>query len=777
MPPKLFSANDERLVALATELGASGAAGVPPLLALFQERSWAVRRAAVAALSGLDAPGLSVLVDALATQRSHEPTVAGMVDALSIASPSVEPLLLKLLNVADPAVLCDAIQVAGRRRQRAVVPELIRLTTHEDDNVALAAVEALGRVGGGQAVECLLALAEGDNFFRVFPAIDALGASRDQRGVAALQRLLHKPLYATEAARALGKIGSVTAVEPLVRALDSAPDALVRVIASSLVAIEEATEQRLAPASVVSRTVREHASAKVRVKVTRALDPADGAEAIALGRLLIWLAEDESVGDFIPLLGTNPEMTKLAIQGLAGLGALSEPEVLAALEAGSSELRAQLLPALSGVTAADGAISACLDDPQPSVRALACHTLARSGATSAVPRLFELLEDQDLGVVHAAVGAIQSLGSAETESLAREAASSESPAKRRAALRIVTYFGYPGTLELAQQALGSADERLREIALAGLPALEDPGARELLLRTSQHDSPRTRAAAIRALGHVGSAPGVEEALVHALADADAWVRYYACQSLGRLRAPAAVPLLVERLEDTAEQVKLAAVEALATIPGAVAASALRDAARSDNHEVERAAIVGIGARKDPALRDELLRSLQSSDAGVRLVTLASLAAFPSAEAELERVASSDPDGAVKSSALELLASLSNAASTSALVRLAATGPQSKEALAALAQNIDARIPTLLSLLATAEENLARNLVAVLARADSRAARSAVDIAFESSNVAARRAAARALGQILDPAARISLARAASLDPDLEVRRISSAAIA
>jgi chemotaxis methyl-accepting protein methylase/HEAT repeat protein len=741
VPAALFSAADERLVQQASELAARGATGVPELLALFQERSWAVRRAAVAALSSLDAPGLERLVGSLVAERAHEPTVAGMVDALSAASPSAEPWLLQLLGSTETAVLCDAIQIAGRRRQRAAVPELIRLTAHEDDNVALSAVEALGRIGGSPAVDRLLELAEGDNFFRVFPAIDALGAAREERALPTLQRLMQKPLYATEAARTLGKLGSVTAVEPLVRALESGNDALVRVIATSLVAIEEASEQRLAPAAAVSRAVREHARDRVRVKVTRALASADGSEAVALGRVLIWLAAEESVSDLIPLLGTNAELTKLAIVGLQGLGALAEPQVLAALASGSSELRGQLLPALSGVAAADPAIAACLDDPQPSIRALACHTLARSGATNAVPRLFQLLDDPDLGVVHAAVGAIQSLGSAETEPLALAAVASENAAERRAALRIVTYFGYSATLELARQALASNDERLREIALAGLPALEDATAHELLLETSRHPAPRTRAAAIRALGHVAGGSGVEAALVGALQDDDAWVRYYACQSLGRRRDPAAVPLLVERLSDRAEQVKLAAVEALATIPGAAAGEALRGAARSDGREVERAAIVGIGARKDLALRDELLRSVQSADAGVRLVSLASLAAFPGAEAELERAARSDADGAVRGSAVEHLASLSNAAATAALARLLGENPTSKELLSALAQNVEARIPTLLSLLGASEESLARSLVAVLARADSRAARAAVDIAFESGNVAARRAAA------------------------------------
>lgn len=777
MQPSLFSVTDERLVGRAAQLATSGAAGVPELLELFQQRSWAVRRAAVAALAGADAATLPVIVAALVQKRAHEPTVAGVVDALAVASASVEPLIAELLLGSEAAVLCDAIQIAGRRRTRSAVPKLLELTSHEDDNVALSALEALGRIGGDEAVERLLALAEGENFFRAFPAIEMLGSLQEERALPALQRLLKKPLYASEAARALGKIGDVAAVGPLLRALESATDALARVLATSLVAIEEASQQSLAPARAVSRAVREHSSQQVRAKIARALATSDGAEAVALGRLLIWLAEEESVADFIPLLGASREMTTLAIQGLEKLGALSEPGVLAALASGTSELRAQLLPALSGTAAASAAIIACLDDAQAGVRTLACHALARSQATSAVPRLFDLLNDADLGVVHAAIGAIQSLGSAETQALAFAAAASDNLAERRAGLRIVTYFGYPGTLELSRQALSSNDERLREIALAGLPALDEPGARETLLQSAAHPHARTRAAALRALGHLGSAEGVEEVLIGALSDDDAWVRYYASQSLGRLRATRAVPLLVERLEDSAEQVKMAAVEALAAIPDASAGAALRQVARAGNREVQHAAIVGIGSRRDASLRDELFGALRSADPGLRMVALASFAVFPEAEEELERAAGSDTDAAVRSCAVELLAGLPSAASTAALARLLAASPQSKEVLSALGRSVDVRIPSLLLLLESADDSLARCLVAVLARAESRAARVALDAAFEARSVAARRAAARALGQLMDPPAKTSLARAATLDDDPEVRRICSAAMA
>jgi HEAT repeat protein len=411
------------------------------------------------------------------------------------------------------------------------------------------------------------------------------------------------------------------------------------------------------------------------------------------------------------------------------------------------------------------------------VRTLACHALARGHTSSAIPRLFQLLTDTDLGVVHAAVGAIQSLGSAATEGLALAAARSANAAERRAGLRIVLYFGYAESLQLAEDALGSSDERLRDVALGGITALDDPGVIELLFQAARHASARTRASAARALGHTALSPSVAAVLHEAQGDPEPWVRYYACQSQGRLRIAEAVPELIASLSDAAGQVRMAAVEALAAIPGAAAASALAEASRSPSQDLRRAALLGIGARKDAALRPSLTEALASADPAIRLVAASGIAEFPGAEVELEQLAATDPDAGVRHAAIELLAGRQGEQDTAALMRILARDPSAQLVCSALARNLTARLPTLLRALDRANDVLARSLVGVLSRVDSRAARDALDVAFESNNVAARRAAARVLSVTLDDAAKASLARAATLDLDPEVRRICAAAIA
>ena len=88
------------------------------------------------------------------------------------------------------------------------------------------------------------------------------------------------------------------------------------------------------------------------------------------------------------------------------------------------------------------------------------------------------------------------------------------------------------------------------------------------------------AAAVRALGNSASDARIESALLNALEDEDAWVRYYACQSAGRLRIETAVAGLERLLADPAGQVRVAAIEGLSHFELDRAQQALMTAARA-----------------------------------------------------------------------------------------------------------------------------------------------------------------------------------------------------
>lgn len=777
--PASRAERDTERVRRVGELARLGAEAIPALLAELVEPSWAVRRAVVKALAEADSSGAKKLVEELRTARKNEAQIAGMVDALALSKQILDQDLITLLDDPNPAVVCDAAQILGRRESKQAVPALKRLTEHADDNVALAAVEALGRVGGREAIDSLLLLAETRNFFRTFPTIDVLGRSGDPRALEVLLRLAADPLYGVEAVRAIGRLGDVAALPALVELLEPANEPLALGIAQALVAIYERSEQRFGTGVAVSHALAQARNLPaIRQKLTLALKGADALEQIAACQVLSFVADEGAAHTLLGLLSGPPSVAQVAQASLRRIGGLAEPLALAALRFAPSAQRKLLVPIVSGRLSARNELVACLADDDPTVRASACDALARTSDPSSVPALSTLLGDTDARVAQAALGAIQSLGSAETERAALEAAASSDARVRVAGLRILGYFGYISGLGLLVAAARSDDERTRDAALGALPFVEDPGAQGALLEASEHASARTRAAAIRALGHTSGESPVIARLREALHDDDAWVRYYACQALGHLKDDSSTEGIARLLADPSGQVRVAAVDALAHLRGARAFEVLTSVLGSTDADLYRAALVALGISKRKEALSPLLRAVAAAEAATRLVALSALAELDAPEVvQTIARATEDRDEGVRASAASFLAARSERSATSELLRLLAKSPTRESLIFALSRPADGRVAAIEAALVSAHDALAGSLIAALSRMQAEEAKAAIRATLLSPNDAARRAAAAALVATLDAPSAAALAHAAVSDTDAEVRRICAASLA
>jgi HEAT repeat protein len=781
------AADDARFAAEVGRLRAAGAAGVGALVGRLVEPRWARRRLVVAALAELGDEAVGPLCEVLRAGRDDEARVAAAVDALSASTgATADAAAVALAGVDDPAVAADAAQILGRRRAAGAVPALVALTEHVDDNVAVAAIEALGRVGGRAAVDVLTALLAGGNFFRTFPAIDVLGRSGDPRAVAPLASLLGDPRYAPEAARALGRTGELGAAAPLGELLGRPSDAQVRTAAAALGELYERFRERYGEDDALDEALRAAAPASAARRVEACLAGAGAEEQASLCRLLGVLGDEAQVPSLTRLLEAAPPVAAAAAAAVRALGRAAERQLFDALEAGDSARRRLLLPMVGARATATGAALACLGDPDAAVRAAACDLLARIGDRAAAPPLVRALGDESARVSHAAAAAVQSLGGEETEALVLVAARSADPRTRLAALRVIAYFGYEAALDLLLAAL-AGDEREAEAALQALAPLEAPRALDALLEAAAGPSARFRAAAARALGRRSPAdPRALERLRRALDDDDPWVRYYACQALGRLADLPSAEALAARLSDAAGQVRVAAIEALSHLPGGPALRALGEAARSGDEEVRRAALLGLGAAAGAEALPALLEALASADDATRLIAVSALAQVggEGALSALRREARGDEP--VGRAALEVLAGRPEPEATGALVdllhaSLAAPGGgppgRAERLLAALSRPSPGRVEGLLAALGHADDEFAPRLTSALARMRSAASGEALIAALSLPNVAARKAAATTLGVFKAPAAREALRHAGEHDPDPVVRRLAGLALA
>ena len=758
--------------------GLAAARNVPALVGRLVEPSWAVRRAVIAALAAVGDAAVGPMIHALETERSSEAKVAALVDALAASTGAPEAALEGFSSSSLPALVCDAAAILGRRRSAASVPTLAAWVSHADDNVAVAAMEALGRIGGSAGIEAVATAARSGRFFRVFPAIDVLARSSDPRAIAPLTDLLADPVCALEAARALGRTGDLRAAAPLARLLVSANEQIVRVSALALAEIEDRQDADLGAKDTVLPALAAITDASaVAGRIERCLAGAEPAERVALCRTLAWLGADSAAASLVALLSAEDEIAKGAALALRRLGAIGQAQILQALRGGESARRKLLLPLVAMHFDATADVVACLDDPDPAVRSAACDTLGRIGNVAAVPALFARLSDSDPGVAQRAIGALHGLGSEETERLSLAGARSGDPRVRRAAVRMIGYFGWPRALDTLLIAVNDADERVRDYAVQSLPFLDDARADEALFALARGESAKVRASAMRALGQRERDASTVDALLAGLADADAWVRYYACQSIGRLAAKDTLDRVLPLLSDGAGQVRVAAIEALARFADDRATDALVDAAASSDADARRAALLGLGIARSVRGLPAISEAAQSGDVSTRLVALTAIASFagPEAEALLARGVQ-DADASVRATALGFLGARSGMGSSARLIALLDDQALRDGAIEALTQHAIGRVPAILAALEGADTVRARLLVAALSRMNRPDARAALGVALVMDRPEPRRAAAAALAAVESPGAAVVLARVAQSDPDAEVRRLATFAL-
>lgn len=758
-------------------LAGAGERGVAELIALLDEPSWNVRRAVVAALAQLGEAALPALFRELREARSNETRIAANVDALATSVGDVEALLIAGVASASEALAADIAQILGRRRSARSIATLVGLLEHPDDNVAVAAIEALGRIGGRAAVDALVATVEREAFFRTYPAIDVLGRSGDPRAVAPLAKLLHHAQYGLEAARALGRTADRSAVGPLSELLLSPIDLTVRTAAVALADLLESHEQRYGSSLVARSALKQVATTAMVRRAAQALASADKDERVALCVVLGACEHEAGALALTRMLDGAPAVATAAADALSQLGHAANEQLRIALEHGDSTRRQILLPILPHAGGVDEVVR-CLDDPDGAVRALACDALARIGDASAVPVLFEQLGDPNPRVVQAAIAAIQSLGSEDTEALAIGAARSPLPSARRAGLRVLSYFGCDGAIEVFDGARTDADARVRDVAITGLALLNHPRARALLLETARSPEERDRIAAMRGLGQSAPDPDVLGTLAAGLRDEQPWVRYYACQALGKLRANDASSEIAALLGDPAGQVRVAAVEALSHLEGALALEALRTAAASDEPDMQRAALVGLGLTRNVSSLPAIIAACSDPSAATRQLALAALQMFDSPDvlSVLSRALDDHNEG-VRLAAIALLAGIPKAEATERLIDALRDERARATVMQALAAPAQGRIEGLLHVLEACDDELAPQLVSLLGRVDPLDATGAMLDALVSVNSAARKAAAAMLAVQATPKALTALRERAEHDPSEEVRRVCALLLA
>jgi HEAT repeat protein len=284
---------------------------------------------------------------------------------------------------------------------KAATPGLRAGLSDSNEDARLAAVDALGKIGGGDVVEPLLTALNDASWNVRLNAVQALGQLRSRRAVQPLLQLYAKdddPQVRYECLTSLGLIGDPAAAGVLV-AGTSSKDPYVR-----MWAMDALCEMRDAHASTLAAGLLTDPNVYVRRQVLRscpgALDSSEGQDA------LLHVALTDS--DFECTVWARRHLTAYVEKDPGG-GQLRQKvlaEGLKAMQGKQPVLAALVVGDLGDPRATDELIRA-LHDPNPFIRHHAAYELGKIGERRAVPALIRTLQDPEALVAATAYNSLQ----------------------------------------------------------------------------------------------------------------------------------------------------------------------------------------------------------------------------------------------------------------------------------------------------------------------------------------------------------------------------------
>ena len=463
-----------------------------------------------------------------------------------------------------------------------MVDRLIEQLRADDVGTRRAAAVALGRIGDVRAVMPLVQLLDDDDRALLVPATSALARLGDSRAFESLLRLIADP----EVAVRQGAIGALNSIghpdmAPRIRALLDDVDPLVR-------------ESAVKVAGYFG-----YASC-AQALLDRCRDPDETVRAAALAHIG-FLDDDRCTSMLLQAISSDtPRARAAAAQSLAHAGG---PEVIDALRSGTGDVdqwvryfsvtslgrhadRASL-PLFTRIAASDAA---------QQVRIAAIAAIGDIGASSeaeAVSLLAAFIDGPDDEL---AVAAARALGSIEAESTAaplRRALSAPQAARRVAAADAIARCGSAAAIELLRwTAAADSDGDVMRAAIAGLSRIAvasgEYGDQAVAAIAALAGDAMRRADAIAALASLpeSAIPKVGQAL----SCREPSVRRAVLEALGRLTHPTASTYILTALEDVDASVRQLAVTILSRLGSRGVSRSIAALASSDPSEgVRRAA--------------------------------------------------------------------------------------------------------------------------------------------------------------------------------------------
>ncbi|MEO7094867.1 MAG: HEAT repeat domain-containing protein, partial [Polyangiales bacterium] len=477
-------AEARRLVVRALGSAPSDAA-VGVLRDVLGDEDWRVRKEAIqlAHALGDHRDVVPLLVEALRAPAEEVALRNAAVEALAgLGATAVEAVEAALHQNSDAPFDADgrklAIEVLAAARQVRSLKVVVRATDDPDANVRAAAAEAIGIIGGEDAASALLSILDREERLLRLIALEGLNRLGAPVPLARLAPLLSDRILRHAAMAALARTGDPDAFEPLIDAASDPSRHVAETAMRAFASLHRVTQPGAGAARALA-AIHERGRERLR---SAALS---GEVAVRRGAVAILAAvgDDAAIATLVDVLADD-ELAEDAEQALVALGARALPTLLTASQRGELGARTaaiRLLPRFARSDASLGALRIALADPTAEVVAAAASafTLAiASGATPTEADVRELLRAAARREPKVAATALQSL-----RSLARRRPEVVRP-------------------HLVDMETGEGEAPIACALLAIVGGTEHVA---WLSRAVSAESPRTRRAAVEALGQIGGA--------------------------------------------------------------------------------------------------------------------------------------------------------------------------------------------------------------------------------------------------------------------------------
>ncbi|MBF0406076.1 MAG: HEAT repeat domain-containing protein [Candidatus Riflebacteria bacterium] len=695
---------------------------VDPILSLSQGFNSKLIFLAIEAFAKIKSPKSAKFVLAMLDRKDLTLRLKAIEALGEIADKSSAGNLISFLSANEPELKIASAKALGKIGNPLALDPLVTKLVDSERDVRLAAIEALGNIRGVKAIPALInSLREQDP--QIIEKTEwALCEMSDLAVEPATKALFSEPPEVLASlVKVLGKIGSVRAIFPLLKVLETSEDKLKTHVADALLAIDKhLTEDN--PISVILK----QGYAWAQFSIAQALSNMGDERAFPL---LIKVAKESLTDKDIKKLAGIPDKRILECS----------VQILELIKLNVSRLFAQV-----GNNHAIPVLMQYFSEGDLIQRQWCVEALGGIQTEGALDALIEILKKPEYQVP--------------LELISKQLIASKN---RKLVEKLIISASHP-------------NETVRTSIAVVLGETNDPRAIKTLSGLVKDASGKVRTAAIEAIGNIGTTAAVQPA-IEALKDSMESVRAKAAHVLGELSDTAAVEFLEKATHDGSEVVRCIAIRALAAMQDQRVSEILTNSLGDTTEEVRAAAVEVLGTRKDRLALPNLIKSLEDASERVREKAAVALGQIADTRAILPMLYRlDDPSSLVPLACSESIVSFKVRSFPVLIEALKAEEERIRRHACDLLIRIgdEELVTRLLKLLNDRNNFLRENVVRILGKiGDGRVVDPLITILADRSS-SVRRTAAEALGSLKDIRSIVALKKA-ERDQSREVRQAAA----